>query len=206
MKNIIESAGLKIMRSLTENKDMYDLAVPRATGVERHFKTHLIKSLNESADLLIMKSLTKNADSCDLSVPRETGVERHFKRYLKDILNLLGPAIENYVQGLGGGRIFLRPEKLLPTIASCPNLIYVMVYHKQEEKMFPISSMIKSLNESPDLLIMSSLTENADSCDLAVHRETGVQCHFKRYFKDILNQCAYLWIMKNLSKNALYEE
>ena len=46
------------MKSLTENADMYDVDISRATGVERHFKTHLIKSLNESADLWIMKSLS----------------------------------------------------------------------------------------------------------------------------------------------------
>ena len=44
------------MKSLTENADLYDLAVPWATGVERHFKVYLMKSLNESADLWIMKS------------------------------------------------------------------------------------------------------------------------------------------------------
>ena len=84
MKSLIESAGLWIMKILTENADIYDLAVPRSTGVERHFKAYLMKSLN---DLWIMKSLTEDGDSCDLAVPRETGVERHFKTYLKEILN-----------------------------------------------------------------------------------------------------------------------
>ena len=28
------------MKILTENADIYDLAVPRATGVERHFKSY----------------------------------------------------------------------------------------------------------------------------------------------------------------------
>ena len=59
------------MKSLTENADIYDLAVPRATGVERHFKVYFMKSFNE------------NTDSYDLAVPRETGVERYFKRDLK---------------------------------------------------------------------------------------------------------------------------
>ena len=41
----------------------------------------------------------------------------------------------------------------------------------------------ESLNESADLLIMKSLTENADSLDLAVPRETGVERYFKRDLK-----------------------
>ena len=41
MKNLIESADLLIMKSLTENTDPYDLAVPRETGVERYFKRDL---------------------------------------------------------------------------------------------------------------------------------------------------------------------
>ena len=44
------------MKTLTENADVYDLAVPRATGVECHFKVYLMKSLNESTDIWIMKS------------------------------------------------------------------------------------------------------------------------------------------------------
>ena len=52
--------------------------------------------------------------------------------------------------------------------------------------------MRKSLNERADLLIMKSLTENADSCDLAVPRETGVERHFKTYLKEILNENADL--------------
>ena len=63
--------------------------------------------------------------------------------------------------------------------------------------------MRKSLNESAAILITKSLTENTDSCDLAVPRETGVERIFKRYLKEILNESAELWIMKNLSKNAL---
>ena len=61
MKSLIESAGLWIMKILTENADLYDLAVPRATGVERHFKTYLKEILNENADLWIMKKLSINA-------------------------------------------------------------------------------------------------------------------------------------------------
>ena len=41
------------MKSFTENADIYDLAVPRATGVERHFKVNLMKSLNENVDIVI---------------------------------------------------------------------------------------------------------------------------------------------------------
>ena len=50
--------------------------------------------------------------------------------------------------------------------------------------------MRKNLNESADLLIMKIFTENADSCDLAVPRETGVERHFKTYMKEILNENA----------------
>ena len=66
--------------------------------------------------------------------------------------------------------------------------------------------MRKSLNERADLLIMKILTENADSCDLAVPRETGVERHFITNFNENLNENADLQIMKNLRQNASYEE
>ena len=65
---------------------------------------------------------------------------------------------------------------------------------------------MKCLNESTNLCIMRSLIENAVSCDLAVPRETGEERNIKRDLKEILNESADLWIVKNLSKNALYEE
>ena len=46
--------------------------------------------------------------------------------------------------------------------------------------------------EKADPLTMKSLTEKADSCDLAVPRETGVERHFKTYLKEILNENADL--------------
>ena len=65
--------------------------------------------------------------------------------------------------------------------------------------------MRKNLNESAVLLIMKILTENADSCDLAVPRETGLERHFKIYLKEIVKENADLKITKNLGKNAIYE-
>ena len=52
--------------------------------------------------------------------------------------------------------------------------------------------MRRSSNERADLLIMKILTENEDSCDLAVPRETGVERHFKTYLKEILDENADL--------------